>query len=85
IISEEAVKTAAGNERSGKEVMMFLLEQLGADVVITEEVLKAAATCGNDGVLKTIEEHFKISPSKEEWSIRLCKKSRRQKEIEKRL
>ena len=30
---------------------------------------KVAATCGQDGVLKIIEEKFKISPSKEEWSI----------------
>ena len=69
IITEEVVKAAAGNEESGKEVMTLLLEQRGADVMITEEVMKAAATCGQDGVLKIIEEIFKISPSKEERSI----------------
>ena len=30
-------------ESSGKEVMMVLLEKQGTDVVITEEVVKAAA------------------------------------------
>ena len=69
IISEEVVKAAAGNSRNGKEVMTLLLEQRGADMMITEEVVKAAVTCGQDRVLKTIEEKFKISPSKEEWSI----------------
>jgi len=47
LIEEHVVKAAAGNEETGKEVMMLLLEQRGADVVITEEVVKAAA--GNWG------------------------------------
>ena len=42
-IRKEVVKAAAGNEGNGKEVMTLLLEQRGADVVITEEVVKAAA------------------------------------------
>ena len=63
------VKAAAENEDSGKEGMTLLLEQREADVIITEEVLKAAATCGQDDVLKIIEEIFKISPSKKQWSI----------------
>ena len=46
-IRKEVVKAAAGNEGNGKEVMTLLLEQRGADVVITEEVVKAAA--GNEG------------------------------------
>lgn len=68
-IEEEVVKAAAGNWQSGKEVMALLLEQRGADVVITEKVVKAAATSGQEGVLQTIEDHFKISLSKQEWSI----------------
>jgi hypothetical protein len=48
-IGEEVVKAAAGNERNGKEVMTLLLEQRGADVVVTEEVLKAAAGNGENG------------------------------------
>lgn len=43
VVTEEVVKTAAGNEYSGKEVMKLLLEQRGADVDITEEVVKVAA------------------------------------------
>ena len=43
IISKDVVKAAAGNEESGKEVMTLLLEQRGADVMITEKVVKAAA------------------------------------------
>jgi hypothetical protein len=37
--------------------------------VITEEIVKVAVICGQEGVLKIIEEHFKISLSKEDWSI----------------
>ena len=66
IISEKEVKAAAGNEKSGKDVMMLLLEQRGADVIITEEVINAAATSGQIGVLTIIEEHIKNSLSKEE-------------------
>ncbi|KAH8653142.1 hypothetical protein BGZ60DRAFT_533332 [Tricladium varicosporioides] len=43
VIAEEVLKAAAGNEKSGKELMRLLLEQRGTDVVITEGVLKAAA------------------------------------------
>src|SRR4051812_38694321 len=50
-------------------MMTILLEQRGTDIVATKEAVKAAATCGQERVLKTIEEHFKISPSEEEWSI----------------
>jgi hypothetical protein len=41
-IPVEVVKAAAGNNRYSKEVMALLLNQQGADVVITEEVVKAA-------------------------------------------
>jgi hypothetical protein len=61
--TDEVVKAAARNWKSGKEVIMVLLQQREAEVV------KSAATGGQEGVLKTIEEHFKISLSKEEWSI----------------
>jgi hypothetical protein len=67
--TDEVVKAAARNWKSGKEVIMVLLQQREAEVVITEEVGKSAATGGQEGVLKTIEEHFKISLSKEELSI----------------
>jgi len=65
-IEEEVVEAAVGNYGIGKEVMMVLLEQRCADIIIAAEVVKAAATCGQEGALKTIEEYFKISPSKEE-------------------
>lgn len=42
VVTEEVVKAAVGNGRNGKEVMMLLLEQRGADMVITKEVVKAA-------------------------------------------
>ena len=48
-IRKEVVKAAAGNEGNGKEVMTLLLEQRGADVVITEEIMKAAARNGRSG------------------------------------
>ena len=48
-IRKEVVKAAAGNEGNGKEVMTLLLEQRGADVVITEEVVKAAARNEGNG------------------------------------
>lgn len=68
-VSEKAVKAAAKISWSGKELMMLLLEQRGVDVIITEEVIKAAATCGQDQTLKIIEKHSKLSPSEEDWSI----------------
>ena len=42
-ITEEVVKAAAGNWRSGKKVMTLLLDRRGVDVQITEEVIEAAA------------------------------------------
>ncbi|ORY58533.1 uncharacterized protein BCR38DRAFT_489446 [Pseudomassariella vexata] len=42
-ITEDVVKAAAGNYRSGKEVMALLLEKRGDQVQITEDVVKAAA------------------------------------------
>jgi hypothetical protein len=45
-ITDEVVKAAAGNERSGEEVMTLLLDRRGDDVKITDEVVKAAA--GNE-------------------------------------
>ncbi|KAF2186451.1 HET-domain-containing protein [Zopfia rhizophila CBS 207.26] len=42
-ITKEVVKAAAGNTRSGKEVMTILLEQRGGEVKVTEEVVEAAA------------------------------------------
>lgn len=38
-------------------------------MVITGEVVKAAATCSQEKVLKIIKEHFNISPYKEESTI----------------
>lgn len=40
VITEEVVKVAARNGESGKEMMILLLEQRGANVVVTEEVVK---------------------------------------------
>ena len=43
VVTEEAVKAAAGNKKNGREVMQLLLEQCGADVVVTEDVVRAVA------------------------------------------
>jgi len=51
VITEEVVKTAAGNEESGGELMTVLIEHRGVDVDITED------SKGSEG-------HFKIFPSK---------------------
>ena len=56
IISEEVVKAAAGNFENGKEVMTLLLEQRGADVMITEGVVKAAARFGRKEVMTLLLE-----------------------------
>lgn len=45
-IIEEVAIEAAGNGRSGKEVITLLLDRRGADVPITAEVVKIAV-CGN--------------------------------------
>ncbi|TEY32598.1 hypothetical protein BOTCAL_0717g00010 [Botryotinia calthae] len=42
LITRDEVEAVAGNEESGKEMMMLLFEKRGADVVITEEVMEAA-------------------------------------------
>jgi len=46
VIIEEVMKAVAGNTPYGREVMMLLLKQQGADVVIIEEVVKTAV--GNE-------------------------------------
>lgn len=43
MITENMVKAAAENSGNGEEVMAFLLEQRGADVAITEKVVKTVA------------------------------------------
>lgn len=42
-ITEEVLKAAASNERSGEDVMELLPDKRGEEVLITEEVPKAAA------------------------------------------
>ena len=43
------VKELAGNEESGKEMIALLLDQQGADVQITKEMVIAAASCRRSG------------------------------------
>jgi hypothetical protein len=52
LVTEEVVKAAAGNEKSGKEVMMLLFKQRGDGILVTEEVVKAAA--GNEWKAKEV-------------------------------
>ncbi len=42
-ITEEVVKAAAGNWKSVKDAMALLLEKRGSDIIVTEEMAKAAA------------------------------------------
>jgi len=51
-ITEEVVKTAAGNWASGEAVMRLLLEQRGEEVKITEDVVRAAA--GNEVISEEV-------------------------------
>jgi hypothetical protein len=44
VITEGVVKAAAGNYWSVNEVITLLLEQRGADIVITKEVTKTIAS-----------------------------------------
>lgn len=46
MITEGVVQAAAGNKRSGTEVMTLLLDKRGSEVVVTERVVQAAA--GNE-------------------------------------
>ncbi|KAH7132739.1 hypothetical protein EDB81DRAFT_114385 [Dactylonectria macrodidyma] len=48
-ITEDVVKSAAGNWRSGEKVMALLLDKGGAEIQITEDVVKAAAGNGLSG------------------------------------
>jgi hypothetical protein len=43
-----SLRPAAGNERSGKEVIVLLLDRRGADVLVTEAVVKTAV--GDEGM-----------------------------------
>jgi hypothetical protein len=45
------VKAAARNWSNGKEVMTLLLDRRGDQITITEEAVRAAATCGQDPIL----------------------------------
>jgi limonene-1,2-epoxide hydrolase len=49
LLPEDVVKAAVSNEWSGKKVMALLLDRLGDQIQITEDVVKAAA--GNSSVL----------------------------------
>jgi hypothetical protein len=48
-VTEEVVKAAAGNAKSGKQVMKLLLDRRGDEVKITEEVVNAAARNSESG------------------------------------
>jgi len=63
LLQKKVVKAAAGNGWSGSKVMTLLLKERGADVVITKEVVKAAATSGQEEVLKIFEKYLKVLPS----------------------
>ncbi|KAK4072647.1 hypothetical protein Purlil1_13291 [Purpureocillium lilacinum] len=56
-ITNEVLKEAAGNEECGEEVMALLLNRRGHDITITDEVVAAAATCGQDGVLDLLSQN----------------------------
>ncbi|KAF7909978.1 uncharacterized protein EAF01_003696 [Botrytis porri] len=46
---------------------MLLLEKRGVEVVITEDVINAAATSGQESVLHIIDTHSKMLSSQEKW------------------
>jgi predicted Fe-Mo cluster-binding NifX family protein len=48
------VKAAAGNRKSGEAVIKLLLEQRGADVVITREVVEIIARQFGQGVIMAL-------------------------------
>ncbi|ATZ55400.1 hypothetical protein BCIN_11g06550 [Botrytis cinerea B05.10] len=58
-----------GNWRSVKEMIMLLLEESGADVVITKEMMKSASTSRQEIILKVLEHHFNIAIPKEKQLI----------------
>jgi hypothetical protein len=68
-ISEEVLKAAAGNEESGKEILMLLLEWRGPNVILTKDVVKAAATSGQEKVLKVIEKRLEALLSPDDWLV----------------
>lgn len=57
------VKLAAGNGGSGKEVMALLLDQDGDQIATPEDVVKAAATCGENRVLSLLFQQNGHRPS----------------------
>jgi hypothetical protein len=69
VITEEVLKAIAENKR-GKEVMMFLLQHRReeVDAEITVEVVKAAATSGEEGFLEIVNQELGYRIPDEEWS-----------------
>lgn len=51
---------------NGKEVMTLLLDRRGVEVVTTEEVVKVAATCGQNDVLDLLSA-YDLIPIGEQW------------------
>ncbi|KAH7124601.1 vegetative incompatibility protein HET-E-1 [Dactylonectria macrodidyma] len=66
-VTARVVKAAAANWGNGKEVMALLLERRGDEISITEEVVKAAATCGQDGVLNLLSQQNGLVSVQDEW------------------
>jgi Ankyrin repeats (3 copies) len=67
-ITKAVVEVAAGNEVSGEAVMALLLEKRPNDIAacISESVCRAAATCGQYGVLDLICRNGFL-PLQDEW------------------
>ena len=68
-ITEEVVKAAAGNEKSGEAVMALLLDKRLEDVTVcvSDSVCLAAATCGQCKVLDLLCQRNGFRPLQEEW------------------
>lgn len=69
-ITEEVVKAAVHNNRSGKEVIELLLERRGNDIQITEEVVEVVARnskTGEEMMRLLLEREGTNSRSQEVW------------------
>ena len=66
-ITEEVVKTAAGNFESGKDVMVLLLDHRGNEVKITGEVVEVVAGSGKDVMTLLLDDGETRSRLQTKW------------------
>ncbi|KAI9779785.1 MAG: hypothetical protein M1816_003349, partial [Peltula sp. TS41687] len=64
-ITEEVIKAAAANESAGHFVIQLIHQNI--DISITPGIIQAAATAGQERVLRVLDEWYGINDAKATW------------------